>query len=115
MSRWRPERRCEASPLLPAGDPTAPAPARAMGRARAQAQSMPRCRRRPPPLAASGLVVNAVVLDRGALGLAVPYRNRPDGPRLEPDLADGVADQVGHAASRPRCCLSQGLELLFAQ
>src|SRR5438046_6968951 len=97
MFRSRPERRCGAwRPLRPAG-PTARAPVYGGRLASAQALSTPRCRRKPPPLAASRLVVNAIVLGGGALGFAVPEGNRSRGIGLEHDLADRVTNQLRDA------------------
>src|SRR5215207_7289394 len=110
MSRSRWERRCEASrrPLAPG--PIARALADAVDRATARERSTPRCRRTPPPLAASRLVVNAIVFDRYAPRLAVPDGDRPGGLRLEYDLTDRVSNQVGNTAPRPRCGLAQSIK-----
>ena len=80
---------------------------------RAREQSTPRYRRRPPVPAASMLVVNAIMLIRCALGLAVPNSNQSRGPRFEDDLADCIADQRRHAALRSRGSLAQTLEFFF--
>src|SRR5205807_10516860 len=96
-------------------DPTALVPARGGGLVTAQARSMPHYRRKLPLLAASRLVVNAIVLDRRTPWLTVPDSNRPCGRRLEHNLADCVANQVGDAAPRPRGGLAQRIELFLAE
>src|SRR5436190_19407324 len=59
--------------------------------------------------------MNAIVLDGGTLWLAVPDRNRTCGRRLEHNLADGVAHQLGNAASRPCSSFAQCVKLLLAK
>src|ERR1700736_1755371 len=90
-----------------AAGPIALAPASATGLVSAQALSTPRCRRKPPPLAASGLVVNAIVFDGRALWFTVPNGNRTNSLRLEHDLADCITDHLGDAASQARGGLAQ--------
>src|SRR6516225_9570132 len=57
--------------VLPAFDPFLAQ----QGPATAPAQSMHRCRQRLPPIVGSRLVVNAIVVERTALRLAIPDRN----------------------------------------
>jgi hypothetical protein len=59
--------------------------------------------------------VNTVVLDGGALGLAIPDGNRARGLRLEHDLADRVTDKLGDTAAGPCCRLAQRFELFLAE
>src|SRR5436190_22157828 len=108
MSRWRRERWCKAWRPHRAIAPIAPAPAHEADRATGQGQSTPRCQRTPLPLAASGLIVDAIVIDGRTLWLAVPDTNRACGPRLKHNLADSFADQLRDAAPRPRGGLAQG-------
>ena len=67
-------RNCEVSRLPRATASTALALANVVGPVTARGQSTPRCRRKPLPLAASALVVNAIVFDGRTLRLAVSYR-----------------------------------------
>ena len=78
-------------------------------------RSMRRCPRTPPPFASSGIVMNAVVVDGRAFGLAIPERDRPPGPGLEDDLSNGVADHLGDAPPGPRSGLAQSLEFFLAK
>jgi hypothetical protein len=81
-----------------------PLPARppVQGRAPTPMQSMHRYRRRPALLAASSLVINAVVIDRGVFWLTVPDRNRTVGRSRQHDLADRFANQRRDATPRRR-------------
>src|SRR5579883_407856 len=115
MSRLRPELRYEGSPLPPAGAPTAHAPAHAMDRAIEPAQSTLRYRRKPPPPAASGFVVDAVMLDRGLFWLTVPKRRRTGRLGPEHDLADRLAYQIRNATAGPRRGLAQAFELFLGK
>src|SRR5206468_2636688 len=101
--------------LRRATGPIALALARAADRATAQGQSTLRCRRKLPPPAASGLVVNAVVLEGRTLRLAVPDGNRTCGLRLDHDLADSVANQLSDATPRARSGLAQRRKLFLAK
>src|SRR5712691_12748428 len=100
MSRSQRERRCEASRPLRAAGPIVPAPGNAAGLATAQARSTLRCLRKPPPPAASGLVVDGIVFDGRPPGLAVPDGDGAGSLRPEHDLADRVADELRAAALR---------------
>jgi hypothetical protein len=63
---------------------------------------------------ASPLVAKVVVLDRGALGLTVPDRNRSQClARLESDLARGFAHKPHPASARPRTGCAQKRSLPF--
>jgi len=64
---------------------------------------------------AVALVVNAVVVDRGAPWLAVPYGDRTGSLRLDYDLSHGLANHFRNAPSRPSGGLAQRLKLLFGQ
>ena len=63
---------------------------------------MPRYRRTPLPLAASGLIVDAIVIDGRTLSLAVPDSNRTCSPWFVYDVADRIADEHCDAARRPQ-------------
>ena len=76
---------------------------------------MLRCRQIPSIATASGLVVNAVVVDGRVPRLPVPDGNRPPGLRLEHDPTDGVPDQLCNAAARPRSGFSQRVKLRLGQ
>src|SRR5262249_35171017 len=81
----------------------------------ARGRSTPRCRRKPVPLAASALVVNAIVFDRRTLRLAVPDGNRACGLRLEHDLSDRFADQLRDTAPRPGRGHAQRVEFFLSE
>src|SRR3984893_6165361 len=115
MARSRPGRRCGAWRLLPPADPIALGPPRPGRPASAQALSTPRCRQKPPPLAASDLVVDAIVVGGGALGFAVPDGNRSGSLGLEHDLADCITDQLRDAAPGARGGPAQGIKLFLAE
>jgi hypothetical protein len=97
---------CGASRPPRATAPTVLALANGVGPVTGRGRSRPRCRRKPLPLAASGLVVNAIVFDGHPLRLAVPNGNRACGLRLQHDLSDRFADQRRDTAppSAPRPC-----------
>src|SRR6202048_2240026 len=115
MFRLLPGRRYEALHLLPAIDPTALALADGADHATAQVLSTPRCQRKRTPLGASGLVMDAVVLNRCPLWLPVPQCNRTRRAWLEHDLANRVSDQLSDASPGPSGRLPQGLELFLAK
>ena len=83
--------------------------------ARARGQSMRRCRRRRPPAAASGLVVDAVVIRRGSLQFSVPDGDGSTRMRLQNDFPDCLANELRDAASGARRGLAQRGELFLAQ
>jgi hypothetical protein len=58
---------------------------------------MHRYRRKPLNHAASGLVVDAVVIHRGALWLTIPNCNGTANLRLKDNLADSIAYDPGDA------------------
>src|SRR5207302_9264721 len=105
----------EAWRLLRAACPIVLALAHASGLAIAQARSMLRWLRIPLRVAASGLVVNAIVIDGCPLRIAVPDGNGACSLRLEHDLADRVAHKLGDASPRPGRSLAQGVEFFLAQ
>src|SRR6266404_965670 len=111
MSRCPREPNCEASRLPRATAPTALAPANVAGPATARGRSTPHCRRKPLPLAASALVVNAIMFDGRTLGLAIPDGNRACGLRLEHGLSDRFADQLRDTA--PRACRGHAQRVEF--
>jgi hypothetical protein len=76
--------------------------ANAVDPVRARGRSKPRCRRKPLPLGASALVVNAIVFDGRTLRLAVPDGNRACGLSLEHNLSDRIADELRDTAPRAR-------------
>jgi hypothetical protein len=68
----------------------------------ALAQSMHRCRRTLPPFVESRLVVNAIVVERTALRLAIPDCDWAFGRRHQHELAYRLPDKGCNAAPRPR-------------
>ena len=59
--------------------------------------------------------MNRIVLDRSALGNAIPQRDRTFRLWLKHDLADGLANQRRDAAPRPRRGLVERGELVFSK
>src|SRR5436305_1092140 len=115
MFRLRLEQRYEALHQLPAIHPTALALADAVDRATAPVLSKPRCQRKRTRLGASGLVMDAVVLNGCSPWFPVPQCNRTCGAWLEHDLANRVSDQLSDASPRPSSGLAQGVELFLAK
>jgi hypothetical protein len=66
-------------------------------------------------LAASGLIVDAIVIDGRTLSLAVPDSNRTCSPWFEYDVADRIADQHCDAARRPQGGLAQSAKLFLSK
>src|SRR5260370_3048395 len=114
MFRLQPERRYEALHLLPAIVPTALALADGADHATAQALSKLRCQRKRILLGASGLVMDAVVLNGCSLWLPVPQCNRTCRAWLEHDLANRISDQLSHSSARPTAGRPQGLALFLS-
>src|SRR5262245_9116959 len=65
--------------------------------------------------AASGLVVDGIVVHGRALWLTIPNRNGTTSLRLEDNLADSIAYDLGDAPPRPCGRLAQRVELFLAQ
>src|SRR6202008_3373602 len=113
MSQSQLERRYEALRLFREASPIALAPAHAADRGIERGRSTRRCQRKPPRLVASGLVVNAIMLDGSAFWLTIPDPNRSRGWRIEHDLADRVANHFRDAAPGSGSSLAQGVKLFL--
>jgi hypothetical protein len=76
---------------------------------------MRRYRRKRLRVAASGLVVNAVVFDRRTSRFAIPDSRRTGSLRFEHDLTDRFTHEFRDAAARARSSLAQCVKLFFPQ